>query len=127
MVNHYSKNLIYKSKTMKTFLLKISIDRPGQQTDMILQESGEFNNSNFALVISSLKSIFENFQNEDVSTIYDVMATITDTDGSTISLAGKATKEKMLETAEVFSSLNENQESTQADATNMEPTDPIKE
>jgi len=27
---------------MKTFILKISIDRPDQQTDMILQESGEF-------------------------------------------------------------------------------------
>jgi len=49
------------------------------------------------------------------------MATITDSDGSTISLAGKATKEKMLETAAVFSSLNENQESTEA------PIDPIKE
>ena len=106
---------------MKTFILKISIDRPDQQTDMILQESGEFNNESFALVISSLKSIGENFQNEDVSTIYDVMATITDSDGSTISLAGKATKEKMLETAAVFSSLNENQESTEA------PIDPIKE
>lgn len=51
---------------MKTFILKISIDRPGQQTDMILQESGEFNSENFALVISSLKSIGENFQNESV-------------------------------------------------------------
>lgn len=77
---------------MKTFTANLNINRPNEEVDVVINQTGEFTSQNIKSAVVALQGTVQNLANEAPETVIQVSISVNSDSGSSATLSINGTK-----------------------------------
>ncbi len=109
---------------MKTFTANLNINRPNEEVDVVINQTGEFTSQNIKSAVVALKGTVENLPNEAPETVIQASISINSDSGSSATLSINGTKAEVDEFISTVQSAFSEETTTTTEAVTEETTSP---
>lgn len=109
---------------MKTFTANLNINRPNEEVDVVINQTGEFTPQNIKSAVVALKGTVENLPNEASETVIQASISVNSDSGSSATLSINGTKAEVDEFISTVQAAFSEETTTTTEAVTEETTSP---